>query len=213
MCSQANPHGGNHQCRRIDSAVVPYLTAVLSVALYAECSVCEEREGMTVEMTPFDHITMTLAEKPSRRDLLRLFGVAALGASTLALLGADEAEGKRRRKKRKNKKKGDKCKDRCGGSCPRCGVGTTCDDRDQCTTAFCDGGVCAESEDNAQCGLDTDGVNGCFRRENAERNGEIYCSRQTCRLDGVNSCDDCKGQEICSPQGGNGFECCMPCGA
>jgi hypothetical protein len=165
-----------------------------------------------VDITRFDRVTMTIAQEPSRRDLLGFFGAAALAASGLALLGSDEAEGKRR-KKRKNKKKGPNCNGKCGGQCPRCGIGTTCDDRNQCTTAFCDGGVCTESDDNPQCGLDTDGVNGCFRRENAERNGEVYCSRQTCRLDGVNSCDDCKGQEICSPQGGDGFECCMPCGS
>jgi len=167
-----------------------------------------------MDTSRFDRLTMTFGQAPNRRDLLRLIGGAALAAGGLTLLESGEGEAKKRRKKkRKNKGNGANCNGKCGGTCPRCGVGTTCDVRDQCTTAFCDGGVCTESTDNAQCGLDTDGINGCFRRENAERNGEIYCSRQTCRLDGVNSCDDCKGQEICSPQGGNGFECCMPCGA
>lgn len=165
-----------------------------------------------MDTTRFDRIAMTVAQEPSRRDLLRLFGVAALGASSLVLLGSDEAAGKRRRKKRKNKKKGSNCKGRCGGKCPRCEAGESCQDRDECTTAFCDGGVCTVPDDAGQCGLDTDGVNGCFRRENKE-NGEFYCSRQTCRFIGEGSCNQCTGQEICSPAGGDNIECCTPCGA
>lgn len=166
---------------------------------------------MMLDTTRFDRISMAIAEETSRRDLLRLFGVAAFGASGLVLLGSDAAEGKRG-KKRKNKKKGSKCNGKCGGSCPRCNAGTNCQDRDECTTAFCDGGVCTEPDDADQCGKDTNDVDGCFRRDNLE-NGESYCSRQTCRFVGEASCNQCTGQEICSPAGGDNIECCQPCGA
>jgi hypothetical protein len=166
-----------------------------------------------MDTTMFDRLALTVAEKPDRRGLLRLFGVTALGVTGLSLLGGGEGDAKRRKKhKHKKRKKKTSCNGRCGGKCPRCTAGSACTDRDECTTAFCDGGVCTEPADNGQCGLDTDG-NTCFRRENKE-NGETYCSRQTCKLFTGTSCDQCKGQEICSPaNGGTDIECCQPCGA
>jgi hypothetical protein len=168
---------------------------------------------MTMDTTMFDRLARTLAEEPSRRGLLRLFGVAALGVTGLSLLGTGEVDAKRRKKRKKRKKKKTSCKGVCGGKCPRCPAGSACQTRDNCTTALCENDVCTEPDNNDQCGLDTDG-NTCFRRENLNNNGEIYCSRQICKLFTGNSCDQCKGQEICSPaNGGADIECCQPCGA
>jgi hypothetical protein len=189
------------------------LTAAPYAVVYARSRefVTGYQQERLMDISPFDRIAMTVAKDPSRRDLLRLLGAAAIGAGSLTLLGSNGADAKRR-KKRKNKKKGSGCKGRCGGKCPRCEAGKSCQDRHECTTAFCDGGVCTVPDDAGQCGLDTDGVNGCFRRENKE-NGEFYCSRQTCRFIGEGSCNQCTGQEICSPAGGDNIECCTPCGA
>lgn len=172
--------------------------------------VCGSEKETPVDTTRFDRITMTLAQQQSRRGLLRLLGAGALGAGGLTFLSSAESEAKRG-KKRKNKKKSS-CKGKCGGKCARCSAGKSCSDRDECTTGFCDGGVCTVPNDAGQCGLDTNGVDTCFRRENLE-NGEFYCSRQTCRFIGEASCNQCTGQENCSPAGGDNIECCMPCGA
>ena len=150
-----------------------------------------------------------------RRLGLTLGGVASL----LGLSVLEDAEAKKkhkhkkhkRRKKHKKRKKKTSCKGRCGGKCPRCTAGSACADRDACTTALCVNDVCTEPADAGECDLDTDG-NTCFRRENKE-NGEHYCSRQTCRLIPGGSCDQCQGQELCSPAGGDDIECCQPCGA
>lgn len=164
-----------------------------------------------MDTTHFDRITMALAGQPGRRDLLRLLGLGALTAGSLSLLGSDDAEaGKRRKKRNKNKNRKKKCKGKCGGKCPRCGVGKSCNNRDQCVTAFCDGGACTEPDDAGQCGLDTNGEN-CFRRDSVD--GLSYCSRQVCRFIAGGSCKQCKGDELCSPAGGEDIECCAPCGA
>jgi hypothetical protein len=57
-----------------------------------------------MESTRFDQITSTFAQTRTRRSALGLLGMAALGASGLELLVADEGEARRRRKK-KNKHK------------------------------------------------------------------------------------------------------------
>ena len=157
----------------------------------------------------FDGLALTFAQKPDRRGLLRLFGIAALGLTGLSLLETDEVAAKRRKKRKKRTKTS--CTDKCGGTCPRCVTGSTCQSRDNCTTALCVNDVCAEPANAGECDLDTNGDT-CFRRENKE-NGEHYCSRQTCRLIPGGSCDECGGQEICSPAGGADIECCMPCGS
>lgn len=162
-----------------------------------------------MDMTHFDRITMTLAGLAARRDLLRLLGLGALAAGSLSLLGSDDAEAGKRQKRKARKRK-NKCKKTCGGKCPRCGVGKICDDRDQCTTAFCDDGVCTEPDNAGQCGLDSNGEN-CFRRDSVD--GLSYCSRQVCRFIAGGSCNRCKGSEICSPAGGENIECCAPCGS
>jgi hypothetical protein len=58
-----------------------------------------------MDITRFDRITVTVAQSSSRRDVLRLFGAAALGAGSLALLGSGESEAKRRRKNKNKKRK------------------------------------------------------------------------------------------------------------
>jgi hypothetical protein len=186
------------------------LTAAPGAISYTFRDVIEKGSELErpVDTTHFDRIAKIFAVGQSRRDALRLLGASALAASGLTFLAPDEGEAK---KNRKNNKKKKKCKGKCGGKCPRCTAGKTCDNRDQCTTALCENNVCTVVDDAGQCDLDTNGDN-CFRRENL-KNGEFYCSRQTCRLDGVNSCADCKGGEVCSPQGGNGFECCKLCGS
>ena len=40
----------------------------------------------------------------------------------------------------------------------RCAPDTACTTRDECSTAFCPAGVCAQPADAAQCGLDTTAV-------------------------------------------------------
>ncbi len=164
-----------------------------------------------MDIMRFDRITMTLAEQPSRRDLLRLLGVTAFGVGALTLLGSDEAEARRRRKKRKNKKnKKPSCKGRCGGKCPRCRAGATCETRDECTTALCVNDVCTSPVNADECGLDTDGET-CFARDSL--NADRFCSRQICKVFAGGSCADCKGQEQCAPAGGDDIECCAPCGS
>jgi hypothetical protein len=50
-----------------------------------------------METTRFDAIATTLAETSTRRGALRFLAAAALGAGSLALLGQDEGEARRRR--------------------------------------------------------------------------------------------------------------------
>lgn len=164
-----------------------------------------------MDSTRFDRIIKSFAEEPSRRELLRLLGVSAFGAAGLSLLGAAETEAKKRRKRKKRKKKNkDKCKGKCGGSCPRCPAGSSCTDRDECTTALCDEGICTSPVDGDDCGLDTDGDT-CFARDAVE--GDRFCSRKLCNFIAGGSCDQCTGEEICAPAGGDDIECCLPCGA
>jgi hypothetical protein len=157
-----------------------------------------------MQSTRFNSLTRALDEGRSRRKLLGL-----IAGSSLSWLGLDLAEAKKKRK-RKKRKKGDKCKGKCGGSCPRCSAGSSCDDRNECTTALCADNVCTEPVDGDDCGLDTDGDT-CFARDAI--GGDRYCSRKTCRFLGAVSCSQCTGQEICSPAGGDDIECCLPCGS
>jgi hypothetical protein len=171
-----------------------------------------------VDTTRFDEITVGLAQSPSRRGVLRLLGAATFGAGGLAFLADAEAKKRRKKKKKKKatcndgKKNGSETDVDCGGRCKRCSVGKTCSTRDDCTTALCVGGVCKEPENQAECGLDSDGSN-CATRDSAA--GERICTK----FDGTpfpdGTCESrCKGEEQCIilPEGG-GIECVLPCGA
>ncbi|MBL8128397.1 MAG: hypothetical protein JNM64_12210, partial [Chloroflexia bacterium] len=129
-----------------------------------------------MDSTRFDRIAAALTGETGRRDTLRLLGASLLGVGGLAVLGVAEGDARKKHKKNKKKKK-NSCKGRCGGKCPRCGLGTTCSTRDECTTALCDGGVCTKPDNAADCGTDTDG-NMCATRE----------------ISGVNSCTRIAGR-------------------
>lgn len=162
-----------------------------------------------MDSTRFDRIATALTDATSRRETLRLLGASLVGAGGLAVLGASESEARKKRKHKKKKNK-DKCKGRCGGSCPRCAPGTTCSTRDECSTAFCDGGVCSQPADAGQCGTDTNGDN-CFRRVNDK--GIAYCSRQMGNFIPNGSCSQCAAGEQCTVIPNMGIECLKLCGS
>jgi hypothetical protein len=166
-----------------------------------------------MDSTRFDRIAAALTGETDRRDTLRLLGASLLGVGGLAVLGATEGDArKKRKKKKKNKGKGndtDKCKGRCGGQCPRCAPGATCTTRDECSTAFCPAGVCAQPDDAGQCGLDTNGDT-CFRRLSDQ--GFQFCSRQTCDLKLGGTCSQCAAGTNCVVLQ-DAVECCDPCGS
>jgi hypothetical protein len=164
---------------------------------------------LEMDSTRFDRIATALTDATSRRETLRLLGASLVGAGGLAVLGASESEARKKRKHKKKKNK-DKCKGRCGGSCPRCAPGTTCTTRDECSTAFCPAGVCAQPDDAAQCGLDTNGDT-CFRRLSDK--GFQFCSRQQCDLKPTGTCSECAAGTNCVVLQGGGVECCDPCGS
>ena len=165
-----------------------------------------------MDSTRFDRIAATLTGQTGRRDTLRLLGASLLGVGGLALLGADDSEARKKRKNKKKKKNKNKdlCKGRCGGQCPRCDVGATCTTRDECSTAFCSGGVCSQPADAGQCGTDTNGDN-CFRRVNDK--GIAYCSRQNGNFIPNGSCSQCAAGEQCTVIQGMGIECLKVCGS
>lgn len=167
-----------------------------------------------MDSTHFDRFAAALTGQTGRRDTLRLLGASLLGVGGLALLGADESEaGKKRRKRKKNKKKNknknrNRCLNVCGGTCPRCAVGTTCTTRDECSTAFCDGGVCAAPANPAQCGTDTDG-NMCATRK---VNNVETCTRINGTFIAGGSCSQCPADEVCFIPNDSGVECLKLCG-
>ena len=166
-----------------------------------------------MDSTRFDRIATALSGETSRRDTLRLLGASLLGVGGLAVLGATDGDARKKgKKKKKNKGKGNdqvNCNGRCGGQCPRCAPGATCTVRDECSTAFCNGGVCAQPDDNGQCGLDTNGDT-CFRRLSDK--GFQFCSRQTCDLKPGGTCSQCAAGTNCVVLQG-AVECCDPCGS
>lgn len=186
----------------------------------------------------FDSLTRALTAAGSRRRALALVSGAL---APLLGLGEIDAHNKlkkckkiddpdKRKKcvkkaKRHNKSRhSDSCQDGkkngsetdidCGGgACPRCQGGQICNSRDDCHTARCVANTC-QSCVNAltDCGLDSDGVTGCFCRDNALKPGEKMCTRQACSFKGAGTtCDLCAAGEQCAPAGG-GIECCIPCG-
>jgi hypothetical protein len=163
-----------------------------------------------MDTTRFDRIAAALSGETGRRDTLRLLGASLLGVGGLAVLGAEESEARKKRKNKKKKKK-NKCKGRCGGQCPRCAPGTTCTTRDECSTAFCPAGVCAQPADATQCGTDTNGEN-CFRRVSDA--GVAFCSRQQGRnFTSAGGCAQCASDEICTRPNENDIECVKLCGS
>ena len=173
----------------------------------------------------FDALTRCASGASSRRDVLRLLGVAATGGGGSALLGTEGAAA-RRRKKRKPKrgtprqdaptcgdvrKNGSETDVDCGGTCPRCGLGKICASRDDCTTALCAGGVCAEWTNPADCGQDTNGLN-CATRTNAA--GHKICTKIDGRFFAPGTCAErCLAAEQCVLPTSGGVECVLPCGA
>lgn len=163
-----------------------------------------------VDTTRFDRIATVLGGETGRRDTLRLLSASLLGAGGLAVFGASESDArkKRKNKKKKKNKNNDKCKGRCGGNCPRCDLGTTCTSRDECTTAFCDGGVCSAPVNNVQCGTDTDG-NTCATRV---IDGVNSCTRIAGTFIAGGSCSQCPSDEVCFIPNDTGVECLKLCG-
>ncbi len=165
-----------------------------------------------MDSTRFDRIASVLSGETGRRDTLRLLGASLLGVGGLAVLGASESDARKKHKNKKKKNKGkdtDKCKGRCGGQCPRCAPGTTCSTRDECSTAFCDGGVCSAPDNNVQCGADTNAPTCATRKID----GVVSCTRLVGRFLLGGSCTQCIGTEVCFIPNDTGVECIELCGS
>lgn len=187
-----------------------------------------------MDSASFDHLAASIARSHDRRGVLRLLGATALSAASMLAVGTFEGEAKKRGgKDKKKRKKGNQpgnadspdsaptCTDGvkngsetdvdCGGSCGRCNVGKTCTSRDDCTTAFCSSGTCAEFVNAADCGLDSDGSN-CATRTNAQN--QKICTKINGRFFGNGTCaDHCLASEQCVLPVSGGVECVLPCGA
>jgi hypothetical protein len=184
----------------------------------------------------FDALARALTAAGSRRRALAL----GVGGTLAALLGFEQSDAHDPRKSCKKKlgKQKQKCLKRakkhnathknpcqdgvkngsesdvdCGGTCPRCAVLKTCASRNDCHTALCSASTCQSCAVAADCGFESDGVTGCFCRDNAQKPGERMCTRQLCDFKGAGStCAACAAGLQCAPAGG-GVECCTPCGA
>jgi hypothetical protein len=90
----------------------------------------------------FDAITSTLGQTPTRRGMVRLLGLAALSATGLGLLVADDSSARRR------KKRGGKGSARCLKS------GDLCETDGQCcgTDLICEVPTNASNSDTRCCG-------------------------------------------------------------
>lgn len=102
----------------------------------------------------------------------------------------------------------------CGGSsCPRCADGKKCSTRNDCASALCVGGVCKSCAVNDECGLEADGVTGCFCRFSKLVSGTKICTNQNGRTIGKGTpCSGCNANEACTPAGDD-TECVVFCGA
>jgi hypothetical protein len=187
----------------------------------------------------FDSLTRSLTAAGSRRRALAI----ALGGALAALLGYQVEEIDAHDPSKKCKKKSGKQKKKClkkakkhnathknscqdgvkngsetdvdcgGGACSRCQGGQICNSRNDCHTALCVASTCQSCAVAADCGFESDGVTGCFCRDNAQKPGERMCTRQLCDFKGAGStCAACAAGLQCAPAGG-GIECCTPCGA
>ncbi|MFN8591227.1 MAG: hypothetical protein U0031_07145 [Thermomicrobiales bacterium] len=164
----------------------------------------------------FDRVAAVFAQAQDRRGVLRLLGAAIASGGTVTVLASTEIDVKAKKKKHRKptckdgRKNGSETDVDCGGSCPRCKVTKTCQNRDDCVTALCEGGVCIEPENATDCGLDAGGGN-CATRVNSDNvrictkiNGRFF-------LDGT--CQDrCRGEEQCVLPVSGGVECVLPCG-
>jgi hypothetical protein len=186
-----------------------------------------------MDSSSFDQLTAGIARAQDRRGVLRLLGATTFGAASLLAVGTFEGEAKKRGGGKKKRKKGNKpgntdspnssptCTDGakngsetdvdCGGSCGRCNVGKTCTSRDDCTTAYCNSGTCAEWSNPTDCGLDSDGSN-CATRINAQN--QKICTKINGRFFANGTCaDHCLASEQCVLPVSGGVECVLPCGA
>lgn len=159
----------------------------------------------------FDLLTARLGAHLTRRRSVGVIGV--LGAASLGLAHDAAARKKKRKKGKGGKKKpkpsttqppttpsGPSCTDGiknrdetdvdCGGSCPRCAAGKTCQTRDDCISAICQGPpsskTCQTCTPGTQCNFGGGGVCVCDQT----MDGRIVCDMG----DGgtpVDSCDEC----------------------
>lgn len=94
----------------------------------------------------------------------------------------------------------------CGGSCPRCGNGNACNNRNDCDSAFCKPGVkqCQVCLTNADCPRDDAGGCQC----------EITTTGGTCLKNVAESLGSasCPNGQVAIPVNG-GFSCFKRCGA
>jgi hypothetical protein len=89
----------------------------------------------------------------------------------------------------------------CGGpTCPRCSSGQTCSAGSDCTTLFCQSGVCHVC-DVATCGSDAFG--NCFCVNGVCRSGSAFTA---------GSCDECGPEDDCLGNPGD-VTCYPPCGS
>ena len=178
----------------------------------------------------FDALTRSLATSSRRRILSVL--VAALSGSGLA--GIERPIGARksaaRCKKIKDDAKRKKCRKRaasrrkptcfdgikngaetgldCGGGCPRCGNGQGCATRNDCATAFCDTGTCANCAVSTICGTYANGDCRCY----PTTAGRAFCGRSSPAGPTVTDCDACPAGTLCSSDGPP-FDCYQFCPA
>ena len=102
-----------------------------------------------MERERFDHIATTFAQIRNRREALRLFAAAALGAGALTMMGQDEGEARRRRGKKRKGGKG-KNNERCLKAGDRCRKDSECcTDK---TNRICEVAFNASNSDTTCCG-------------------------------------------------------------
>jgi hypothetical protein len=137
--------------------------------------------------TRFDEITSTLSQTSTRRGALRFLAAAAFGAGSLALLGQDETDARRRG----GRKGGRGRRGRGGGKSGGSGTVTLKSARQICTPGqdTCAGGLqCAAPTTRHSCSSTVEGVNAwCCLPQGAVCSTECDCCGNTyCSYDNNN---------------------------
>lgn len=92
-----------------------------------------------MEDSRFDRFARVVAGSHTRRGAISFLGAA----TSLALLGVDDADAKRKKKKKGGKKKGGKKSSTCKPACTGCGGSNGCGGTCGCSAnQFCDAGTC-----------------------------------------------------------------------
>lgn len=186
-----------------------------------------------MDFDQFDALAARLGKQLTRRRSLGVFGL--LGASGASIVHDIDAKKKKKGKKGKGGKKkpkptptqppttppGSPCTDGikngdetdvdCGGSCPRCAAGKSCQTRDDCQSAICEGPsgfkTCQTCTPGTQCNFDSLDICVCDQTVS----GQIVCDMGD-EATTATSCAGCPVGTSCVPmQFGAGFLCYTRC--